>query len=39
MTPRDAQRRDTVFGKYRKGEDPSTVYNVEDLGEVAEVQN
>lgn len=37
MTPRDAQRRDTVFDKYRKGEDPSTVYRDTEGGEVAEV--
>lgn len=39
QTPRDAQRRDTVFGKYRAGEDPSTIYNNENKGEVAEVEN
>ena len=39
MTPRDAQRRDTVFGKYRAGEDTSTIYRDEDKGEVAEVEN
>ncbi len=37
--PRDAQRRDTVFDKYRKGEDPSTVYNDNEAGEVSEVEN
>jgi pilus assembly protein CpaD len=37
MTPRDAQRRDTVFGKYRNGEDPSTVYPQDNKGEISEV--
>lgn len=37
MTPRDGQRRDTVYAKYRKGEDPSTTYPQDNTGEIAEV--
>jgi pilus assembly protein CpaD len=37
QTPRDGQRRDTVYGKYRKGEDPSTVYNDSKNGQISEV--
>ena len=37
QTPRDGQRRDTVYEKYRKGEDPSTTYNQEDTGQISEV--
>ncbi len=36
-TPRDGQRRDTVYGKYRKGEDPSTIYNDAGTGQISEV--
>ncbi len=36
-TPRDGGRRDTVYEKYRKGEDPSTTYNNEDVGQISEV--
>jgi len=37
MTPRDARRRDEVFDKYRRGEDPSTVYQSDDAGQISEV--
>lgn len=37
MTPRDAQRRDEVFDKYRRGEDPSTVYQSDETGQISEV--
>jgi pilus assembly protein CpaD len=35
--PRDAQRRDDVFGKYRKGQDPSTIYTDQTAGQISEV--
>lgn len=36
-TPRDGQRRDTVYEKYRKGQDPSTIYGEEQTGQISEV--
>ncbi len=37
QTPRDGQRRDTVYKKYRTGDDPSTVYNDTSTGQISEV--
>jgi len=37
MTPRSGSRRDTVYDKYRKGEDPSTTYNDDEVGQISEV--